>query len=43
MPTAVCRPQLLLGNVLAGILLALASGAAAQPPSPILERHEGDD
>ena len=26
-----------------GILLAIASGAAAQPASPILERHEGDD
>jgi hypothetical protein len=30
-------------SVFGGILLAFASGAAAQPPSPIVERHEGDD
>ena len=36
------RPPLQL-SAIAGILLAIASAAAAQQASPILERHEGDD
>ena len=43
MSTSTRRRQLLQLSVVAGILLAFASGAAAQPASPILERHEGDD
>ncbi len=43
MSTSTRRWQLLQLSVVAGILLAFASGAAAQPASPILERHEGDD
>ena len=43
MSTSTRRRQLLQLSVVAGILLVFASGAAAQPTSPILERHEGDD
>jgi len=43
MSTSTRRRQRLQLSVVAGILLAFASGAAAQPASPILERHEGDD
>lgn len=43
MPSATCRRQLLQLIVCAGILLAFAPPAPAQPPSPIVERHEGDD
>ena len=43
MSTPTRRRQLLHLSVVAGILLVFASGAAAQPASPILERHEGDD
>ena len=43
MSTSTRRRQLLQLSVVAGILLVFAPGAAAQPPSPILERHEGDD
>jgi hypothetical protein len=43
MSTSTRRPLLSQLLVCGGILLALASGAAAQQASPILERHEGDD
>jgi hypothetical protein len=43
MPTAARRRQLLQLSVFGAILLAFAWSASAQPPSPILERHEGDD
>jgi hypothetical protein len=43
MPSATCRRQLLQLSVCVGILLAFAPPVAAQPPSPIVERHEGDD
>ncbi|HSP89563.1 MAG TPA: hypothetical protein VLN08_01570, partial [Vicinamibacterales bacterium] len=43
MSTSTRRLQLLQLSVVAGILLVFASGAAGQPTSPILERHEGDD
>ena len=43
MSTSTRRRQLLQLVVFGGILLAFASGAAAQQASPILERHEGDD
>jgi hypothetical protein len=43
MPTATRCRQLLQLSVFGGILLAFARGAAAQPPSPVVERHEGDD
>jgi len=43
MPSATCRWPLLQLSVCAGILLAFAPPAPAQPPSPIVERHEGDD
>jgi hypothetical protein len=43
MPTAARRRQLLQLSLFGAILLAFAWTASAQPPSPILERHEGDD
>jgi hypothetical protein len=43
MSTAARRRPLLQLSVFGGILLAFASSASAQPASPILERHEGDD
>jgi hypothetical protein len=43
MSTAARCRQLLHLNVVGGILLGFAWNASAQPPSPILERHEGDD
>ena len=43
MPIAARRRQLLQLSVFGAILLAFAWRASAQPPSPILERHEGDD
>jgi len=43
MPAAASRRLSLQLNVCVGILLAFAWSASAQPPSPILERHEGDD
>ena len=43
MPTAARRLQLLQLSLFAGILLAIALPATAQAPSPIVERHEGDD
>jgi hypothetical protein len=43
MPTAARRLQLLQPSLFAGILLAMTLPAPAQTPSPIIERHEGDD
>jgi hypothetical protein len=43
MPSATCRLQLLQLSLFAGILLAIAPRASGQAPSPIIERHEGDD
>jgi hypothetical protein len=43
MSTFTRRRQLPEMVVFGGILLAFATGAAAQQASPILERHEGDD
>jgi hypothetical protein len=43
MPTATRCRQLLHLSVFGGILLAFSWNASAQPPSPILERHESDD
>ena len=43
MSTAARRRQLLLLSLFAGILLAIAPRASGQAPSPIIERHEGDD
>jgi hypothetical protein len=43
MLSATCRRQVLHLSVCAGILLAFAPEASAQAPSPIIERHEGDD
>jgi len=43
MSTSTRRPHLSQLLACGGILLAFASGAAAQQASPILERHEGDD
>jgi len=43
MPTRTGRRQLPLLSVVGGILLAFAWNASAQPPSPVIERHEGDD
>jgi hypothetical protein len=43
MPTPARRRQLLQLSVFGAILLAFAWSASAQPLSPILERHEGDD
>jgi hypothetical protein len=43
MPAATRCRQLLHLSVCGGILLAFAGNAGSQPPSPILERHEGDD
>jgi len=43
MPTAARRRQLLQLSLFGAILLAFAWTASAQPPSPIIERHEGDD
>jgi hypothetical protein len=41
-PATRCRPLFQL-SACAGILLAIAGNAAAQPPSPVIEGHEGDD
>ena len=43
MSTPTRRRQLLQLRLVAGSLLLFATGAAAQPASPIFERHEGDD
>ena len=43
MPSAARRQQLLQMSMFAGILLAMTLPALAQAPSPIIERHEGDD
>ena len=43
MPTAARRLQVLPLSLFAGILLGMTPPASAQPPSPIMERHEGDD
>jgi hypothetical protein len=43
MPARGRRRQPVRVSVFGGILLAFASVAAAQPPSPIVERNEGDD
>jgi hypothetical protein len=43
MPTSHRRRQPLLLSAVGAILLASAWSALAQPPSPIIERHEGDD
>jgi len=43
MLSATCRRQVLHLSVCAGILLAFAPPAPAQPQSPLVERHEGDD
>jgi hypothetical protein len=43
MPTRTGRRQPLLLSVVGGILLAFARSASAQPQSPVIEHHEGDD
>lgn len=43
MPTSHRRRQPLLLSAVGAILLVSAWSATAQPPSPIIERHEGDD
>jgi hypothetical protein len=43
MPTTARRRQLLLLSLIGCILLAIPPIAAGQQPSPIVERHEGDD
>jgi len=43
MSTSTRRRQVFQLSAVAGILLAFTLQASAQPPSPVLERHEGDD